>query len=145
MTKYKCEKCGKQFERRIKIGRFIRCDSCKTRQTHHRVEITTIFDLSNRTIRKLLKRASAKCSLCGYDDSTPNLHHIEHRKNGGSDQADNLILVCPNHHAEIHEYSDRFEVAFLRSFSIERTFPDWKSYYNVTPVKKQKRVGDRTG
>ena len=49
-----------------------------------------------RTITKILRRANIKCSICGWNESTCDIHHIIHKKDGGSDNMDNLIVVCPN-------------------------------------------------
>ena len=45
-----------------------------------------------------------KCELCPYSiKEILNIHHIKERKNGGTDEEYNLIVVCPNCHAEIHK------------------------------------------
>jgi len=36
--------------------------------------------------------------ICGFD-ITVAVHHIMPRSEGGSDELDNLIVLCPNHHA----------------------------------------------
>lgn len=51
--------------------------------------------------KNLAKRHFKKneCLICGYRIST-DVHHWDEDKNNNS--PDNLILVCPNHHREIH-------------------------------------------
>jgi hypothetical protein len=46
----------------------------------------------------------SKCELCPYSiKEILNIHHILERKNGGTDEELNLIVVCPNCHTEIHK------------------------------------------
>ena len=101
---YICEKCGKPFERKatIKRGRKITCDECKNNAPHHKKDVTKITDFSKRTISKILYRLKMPCSLCGWNKSTCDIHHIIPKKENGSDENDNLIIVCPNCHREIH-------------------------------------------
>jgi hypothetical protein len=40
-----------------------------------------------------------KCMACGYDIST-DVHHWD--KDVNHNQSDNLVLLCPNHHREVH-------------------------------------------
>jgi len=39
-----------------------------------------------------------KCAVCSFDEVV-EVHHIKPRRIGGSDELENLILLCPNHHA----------------------------------------------
>ena len=39
-----------------------------------------------------------RCAICGFDTIT-EVHHILPRTDGGTDDPDNLIVLCPNHHA----------------------------------------------
>ncbi len=40
------------------------------------------------------------CKVCGYPIT--DMHHIVPKRYGGSDDADNLIALCPNHHRAFH-------------------------------------------
>lgn len=51
--------------------------------------------------RKAKVRDQFSCRICGFDLAV-HAHHITHRKNGGSSHVDNLITLCPNHHALAH-------------------------------------------
>lgn len=39
-----------------------------------------------------------KCLICGFDEII-EVHHIIPRAKGGTDDEDNLVVLCPNHHA----------------------------------------------
>jgi len=45
-----------------------------------------------------------KCQICGYDEyPILEVHHIKERRNGGTNDLNNLIVVCPNCHRKIHK------------------------------------------
>lgn len=50
----------------------------------------------NVAVRHLRKN---KCVVCGYNVST-DVHHWD--KDSKNNSSENLILLCPNHHREIH-------------------------------------------
>ena len=63
----------------------------------------------NRTIVQRLKEMyTGRCQICAFDPITVyNVnasagHHIHYLSRGGQDILENLVLVCPNHHAVIH-------------------------------------------
>jgi hypothetical protein len=39
-----------------------------------------------------------KCALCGWDQAPCDVCHIIARKDGGTDDIDNVVMLCPNHH-----------------------------------------------
>lgn len=42
-----------------------------------------------------------KCAICGFSDVV-QIHHIIPRSVGGKDTQENLLVLCPNHHALLH-------------------------------------------
>ena len=44
------------------------------------------------------ERYGGKCYVCGFDEVV-EVHHIIPKAVGGNDVIENLILLCPNHHA----------------------------------------------
>lgn len=53
--------------------------------------------------QKFIKERGNKCELCAYNIAEIlNVHHIIERCNGGTNEKSNLIVICPNCHAEIH-------------------------------------------
>lgn len=60
--------------------------------------------LSTRSVkRRVLEERGGKCEVCGYN-KTPVLevHHILEKSKGGTDNPDNLIVLCRNCHGEVH-------------------------------------------
>jgi hypothetical protein len=63
-----------------------------------------------RRRKALPKQDGAECSICSWKPWVSDLlhwHHIVPVARGGSDGAENLILLCPNHHAIAHNVSRR--------------------------------------
>jgi hypothetical protein len=48
--------------------------------------------------RLALQRDRGACRICGFDVIV-HVHHIDPKRNGGAGGIDNLITLCPNHHA----------------------------------------------
>jgi len=94
----------------------------------------TILMLSKRTVSKILKRANAKCAICGWNDASCDIHHILPKSKKGNDGMDNLICVCPNCHRKIHEHGENF-ISFdaMKKVALIFTLSNWKEYYNPTP------------
>lgn len=130
LYEYVCEKCGKKFKHtRIRKERHKHCDDCRQNRPHTKDDTNSLLNLSKRTVSKILKRANQKCSICGWNESSCDIHHIVERKNGGTDDIDNLIIVCPNCHRVIHS-EKKYSIDFLRSLSIEKTFKNWCDFYH---------------
>lgn len=50
--------------------------------------------------RWLYEKQRGKCVVCGFDEIV-EVHHIHPKYLGGSEEPENLVLLCPNHHALI--------------------------------------------
>ncbi len=57
-----------------------------------------------------------QCEVCGWHPpklypsiavKLLNAHHVVHRSRGGETEADNLVTLCPNHHAIAHALTGR--------------------------------------
>jgi len=122
-----CVCCGGEY---TGYSKYKKCPKCK-RKSPHSINPDSIMDLSKRTVSKILKRAKAKCVLCGWSVASCDIHHITERCNGGTDDIDNLAVVCPNCHRTIHVLGDDFITKEeLMKLSIKYTFSDWKDYYH---------------
>ena len=53
---------------------------------------------------RFIEERGNRCELCSYNNAPQilNIHHIIERCNGGTDEKDNLLVVFPNCHSEIH-------------------------------------------
>lgn len=82
--------------------------------------------MSFQTIRKFIKKLSLPCSICGWNEATCDLHHIIPRKNNGSDDVNNLIIVCPNCHRKIHNKKIDKTINELQDLSIGSQYQEYK-------------------
>lgn len=130
LTSNICEKCGIEFLSNIRSGRKIHCNSCKRKVNHSLDNPQSLLDLSKRTISKILKRANIGCSICGWNKATCDIHHIVERSSNGSNNSDNLIIICPNCHREIHSNKE-YNKSFLFERTIDKVFSNWKDFYNM--------------
>ena len=79
----------------------------------------------DRTIGECLKRLYENhCQICGqfigehYDATVIHTHHIDYFSHSLNNDADNILVVCPNHHAIIHAVNPIFNRSQL-AFSYE--------------------------
>lgn len=65
--------------------------------------------------KKLKELYEYRCQLCGrtfggpYGAKIAHIHHIEYFSASMNNNADNIIVVCPNHHAVIHDQNPIFD------------------------------------
>ena len=71
-----------------------------------RTEVVTRFIRDTKKVRELKVMYEDKCQVCGHtidvskDTRYSEVHHIHPLKNGGADNFDNMIVLCPTHHVE---------------------------------------------
>lgn len=59
--------------------------------------------------QEVLRRAGGRCEKCGYQPWKPNglqVHHLTY-SNVGNEKLDDLIVVCPRCHMELHGITGR--------------------------------------
>jgi predicted HNH restriction endonuclease len=145
-----CKECGKSLEGKPKSQKFcsrscgviynnktrvvtdetkekLRASAIKHSIGKHKASILSIWELSSRTVQKIIKRLGLGCSSCGWDKGSCDIHHIEGRKITDPHNHKNLTLLCPNCHRLVHE--DKIKKEDLKTF--EEILPDnWMdSYY----------------
>lgn len=87
---------------------------------------TSIFEVSRRTMCKIITRLGIGCSNCGWDESTGDIHHIQGRKIENADAHTNLSYLCPNCHRLVHTH----KIAKENLITLEQQIGDrWKEYY----------------
>lgn len=58
-------------------------------------------------VAKLLVKCQRRCCICHrFCGVKMELHHVEHKANGGGDEIDNAIPLCFECHAEVNHYND---------------------------------------
>lgn len=74
----------------------------KALRRYHLNRINSILDLSKRTVVKIFKRMGIGCSICGWNKTVCDIHHINGQKCENANSHYNLTYVCPNCHRLIH-------------------------------------------
>ncbi len=89
-----------------------------------RERLIEVYERDQSMVRQLKKMYEGKCQICnnlafgGKFGSISEGHHIHLLSQGGADTLENLVLVCPNHHAAIHANNPVFDWSNL-SFRFE--------------------------
>ena len=96
----------------------------------------SILDLSKRTITKILQRANQGCMICGWKEATCDIHHIKPKKEGGTNDNSNLIVLCPNCHRKVHDHL----LIIPENINIETLFKNWTNYYFVDLNELEKLI-----
>ena len=89
------DKILKGYEHSVTVGEAIR--------GRYNKKIKSIYDVSTRTIQKILKRIGIGCCICGWNESTCDIHHINGRKIENCNDHSNLTILCPNCHRKTHD------------------------------------------
>lgn len=93
-------------------------------------EATSILDLSNRTVFKIIRRMKLSCSICNWyhENVVCDIHHIIQKKYNGTNNMNNLTYICPNCHRLVHSgIIDSNELVSLEDYIGDT----WKKYYYV--------------
>ena len=99
----KCKQCKKEHDGSYvpKVFCSIECVKDFSKEKEN------ILSVSSRTVRKIIKRLIEKeklsCCICGWNNGTGDLHHINGRKVNDSDSDKNLSYLCPNCHRLVHQ------------------------------------------
>lgn len=130
-----CIRCGKEFFASIHINKCkCICPECKIHNRPHyknKKDIVTLLDLSKRTFMKILKRMNVGCALCGWKESSCDVHHIIPKKHGGTDDFNNLIVICPNCHRICHT-TNKYTIDYLQKYNFLNLYPNWKDFYYIS-------------
>lgn len=103
-----CKICGKEFNsglHKITCSRVcsnINRTGIKYKKVSNRPTKENVSSSRSLKNRLVLLRGD-KCQICAFPNTKIlHVHHIIERSNGGTDNLDNLLLICPNCHATIH-------------------------------------------
>ena len=156
---YKCKKCGKLVSHPFGSNQYCsrKCSNSHNISSEQKKKISvtilktwdikgrkerpikipkSILDLSKRTISKILKRANQGCMICGWNNATCDIHHIIPKKQGGNNDNENLIVLCPNCHREVHCH----KLEIPKDKNINLLFKNWTSYYFVDLDELEKLI-----
>ncbi|MDO8641372.1 MAG: HNH endonuclease signature motif containing protein [Nitrosarchaeum sp.] len=139
-----CKKCNESFlsARAVTIH-----EKFCGKQTHlgridkRRRQENSIENIAIKLTHKQLRKFDVACVICGWNESSCDIHHIVSLNRGGQNQIDNIIIVCPNCHRVIH-VEKKYSILFLKEKSVEKLFDQWKDlkeYY----FKKRKQLEER--
>lgn len=87
----------------------------------------TVRIYNRNIITNLKKLYKGKCQLCGgypLTDNTTDIceaHHIEYYSKSANNNAENILIICPNHHTLIHKLNPVYD-----SKDKKYIFPDGK-------------------
>lgn len=96
---------SEDIDKQLEENNFIKKDKDTSIKLRNKtVKIRKLYDLSLEQYRKL----TSKCAICGFDKIV-DLHHITSRKDGGNNDLNNLVGLCPTHHYMIHRLGYSFE------------------------------------
>ena len=56
--------------------------------------------------QEVIRRANGRCEKCGYEPWKRGVHHLTY-SNVGNEKLDDLIVVCPRCHMELHGITGR--------------------------------------
>lgn len=72
------------------------------RHTLYGVSMAKKKDVPSMTKKLLFQQVNSQCPFCGeHDVTTLEIHHIHPESEGGSDEQENLIVICGNCHNKI--------------------------------------------
>jgi hypothetical protein len=88
--------------------------------------LKNIYSCSSRTTKKIIERFNLKCCICGWNESTCDIHHINGRNIEDCHNHNNLTILCPNHHRLVHNGKlDKNELVSLDIILSE----NWNEFY----------------
>jgi len=109
-----CLQCMKEKAIRwFKNGVCSRCNSINLEHYQNQKDMFRVRKFKGKITLKQLKKLTSKCALCKWKENIM-IHHIIHKKLGGTDDIDNLVGLCPNHHAKIHFNFKYFHIGIKR-------------------------------
>ncbi len=100
-----CDMCGELVYRRPTQLKLNKNNYCSALCQHEsmRKKGPKMGSRNKRIPRRIRKERGDICQVCGWDEARCDVHHIVEWSEGGTDEPDNLIVLCPNHHRLVHE------------------------------------------
>lgn len=113
-----------EFEARLLLGPEALRSVVRETRAEYGVRSRYLFETvdvtrARRHVERLQQVYGGLCQICLFDPRDRygrNLchgHHIHWLSRGGEDVLENLVLICPNHHAAVHQDDAAFDYADL--------------------------------
>lgn len=96
---------------------------------------------SEKEVEQLLVDTGRKCCICDKLHSV-QVHHIVPKEEGGTDDIDNAITLCPNCHNEVHQHYVPGQVT--RVYTVSELKGHRKKTIELARKKEQYAAGSRT-
>ena len=96
-----------------------------------------VYDVS--IITSLKKLYKGVCQLCGerplpaFPVDLSEAHHIDYFSSSGNNDADNIVILCPNHHRLIHKENPSFDRSSLSFVFKNGETLHLKKNYHLSP------------
>lgn len=107
-----CELAERVIEKGLSLSRVKQTSKTELLKHFTEEEVVVLLDLKRKpipqeTIDRLFDESAARCCLCWRWEEPPPLiiHHIVEHTKTQDDNYENLVLLCLNHHAEVHTVS----------------------------------------
>lgn len=121
MNLRKCSVCKQYFAREemLLVGISAVCSSecfAETKQRKPKQKSNGAPDKERvpRAIRTRVRRRDGNaCRYCGAMAGRIQVHHIHYRSEGGTDEEQNLITLCEEHHSLMHSDKGRWQTVLL--------------------------------
>ncbi len=108
-----CVQCGKEFwrkpsditnKRRTGGGKFCSRECRIDSQRRDDTTPPSFYGTGTwyQARKRILKRDNATCQQCGFQGKYLHVHHMEFKRNGGTEEDDNLITLCMHCHMVEH-------------------------------------------
>lgn len=113
-----------EFEARIHLGKRALESLVKEATEENAARVQYLFETVNvtrarRHVESLQRRYAGRCQICLFDPRARygrglcHGHHILWLSRGGEDEIENMVLICPNHHAAVHQADAVFDYTDL--------------------------------
>ncbi|HHU71150.1 MAG TPA: hypothetical protein GXZ21_03840 [Clostridiales bacterium] len=72
-----------------------------------------------KIVKELKKKYNYECQICGFSFIMDNgekyceAHHLKHLSKGGNQDAENVIILCSNHHRQFHYSENKINIGDL--------------------------------
>ena len=107
------ERAAREIDKWLGVAELVTSSSAIAPGRHERVVELNARDQG--LVRELKRIYEGKCQICAselYDGkfgSITEAHHIHWLSRDGADTLENMVLLCPNHHAAVHAVDAEFD------------------------------------